>query len=168
MTKNIYCNDFQNKLTLQCSVFFLKINWPGCAVSTLHNRNVSPIHPRLVHIWLNNLYRKRNIWNYFRLKTRVFDNYQAEVWLITLRFIQFNKEEKVSECRHPVHELLTKFCMDKIWNEMHHTLQKFDAFFPKVSYPTCTLFEHHTVNQIKARIVNILQLLFLQNDLLNM
>lgn len=51
---------------------------------------------------------------------------------------------------------------------MHHTLQKFDAFFPKVSYPTCTLFEHHTVNQIKAQIVNILQLLFLQNDLLNM
>lgn len=85
MTKNIYCNDFQNKLTLQCSVFFFfKINSPGCAVSTLHNRNVSPIRPSLVHIFLNNLYRKRNIQNYFRLKIRVFDNYQAEVWLYDL------------------------------------------------------------------------------------
>lgn len=69
--------------------------------------------------------------NYFRFKIRVCDNYQAEICLITLRFIHFDKEE-VSECRHPIYKLLTRFFKDKIWNEMHHTLQRFEGFYQNI------------------------------------
>lgn len=81
--------------------------------------------------------------NYFRLKIRVCGNYQAEVCLITLRFILFGKEEKVSKSRHPIYKLLTRFCIDKIWNEMHHTLQRFEGFYQKIlsdMYPFWTSY----------------------------
>lgn len=46
--------------------------------------------------------------------------------------------------------------MDNILNEMHGTWYKYEFYF-NISYPICT-YTFCQVNQIKARIVNILNL----------
>lgn len=72
------CN---SKSTLQYSLIFSEIDWPGCDAGTLHNRCVPPIFLD-AHIWLikEEIY-VNNVCIYFRF-------YNTNLWMWSGNLIQ--------------------------------------------------------------------------------